>query len=90
MSHLGGAGGKTGTSWSDYVSRLAWEHLGVKPDELEKCNWSRGSQDVPAETAAPALGKAGEDGWVDVCKSSPNSNFITTHFEGILLVLLEF
>ncbi|KAI3360350.1 hypothetical protein L3Q82_014667, partial [Scortum barcoo] len=28
--------GRPRTRWRDYVSRLAWEHLGVPPEELEE------------------------------------------------------
>ncbi|TWW62342.1 hypothetical protein D4764_04G0009890 [Takifugu flavidus] len=28
--------GRPRTRWRDYVSRLAWEHLGIPPDELEE------------------------------------------------------
>ncbi|KAK3546928.1 hypothetical protein QTP86_005132, partial [Hemibagrus guttatus] len=33
--------GKPRTSWRDYVSRLAWKHLGVPPEELEEVSGER-------------------------------------------------
>ncbi|KAK3550782.1 hypothetical protein QTP70_004917 [Hemibagrus guttatus] len=33
--------GKPRTRWRDYVSRLAWEHLGVPPEELEEVSGER-------------------------------------------------
>ncbi|KAI3374241.1 hypothetical protein L3Q82_006089 [Scortum barcoo] len=36
MSHREEASGKTLTRWRDYVSRLAWERLGIPPEELEE------------------------------------------------------
>ncbi|KAI3374045.1 hypothetical protein L3Q82_022600 [Scortum barcoo] len=36
MSHREEAQGRPRTRWRDYVSRLAWERLGVPPEELEE------------------------------------------------------
>ncbi|KAI3361666.1 hypothetical protein L3Q82_002031 [Scortum barcoo] len=36
MSHREEASGRPRTRWRDYVSRLAWERLGVPPEELEE------------------------------------------------------
>ncbi|KAL0194436.1 hypothetical protein M9458_012732, partial [Cirrhinus mrigala] len=33
--------GRPRTRWRDYVSRLAWEHLGVPPEELEEVSGER-------------------------------------------------
>ncbi|KAK3507851.1 hypothetical protein QTP70_001422 [Hemibagrus guttatus] len=33
--------GRPRTCWRDYVSRLAWEHLGVSPEELEEISGER-------------------------------------------------
>ncbi|KAI3366659.1 hypothetical protein L3Q82_009337, partial [Scortum barcoo] len=42
MSHLGGGLGEDpGQRWRDYVSRLAWERLGVPPEELEEVSGVR-------------------------------------------------
>ncbi|KAK3524832.1 hypothetical protein QTP86_007573 [Hemibagrus guttatus] len=35
--------GRPRTRWRDYVSRLAWEHLGVPPEELEEVSGERES-----------------------------------------------
>ncbi len=42
--------GRPRTRWRDYVSQLAWQRLGVPPEELEE----EGSLEFLAETAAPA------------------------------------
>ncbi|KAK3511556.1 hypothetical protein QTP70_009656 [Hemibagrus guttatus] len=43
--------GRPRTRWRDYVSRLAWERLGVPPEELEKVSGEReGSQRRGLET----------------------------------------
>ncbi|KAI3354972.1 hypothetical protein L3Q82_004763 [Scortum barcoo] len=36
MSHREEASGRPRTRWGNYVSRLAWERLGVPPEELEE------------------------------------------------------
>ncbi|KAI3374523.1 hypothetical protein L3Q82_021007 [Scortum barcoo] len=36
MSHREEASGRPRTRWRNYVSRLAWERLGVPPEELEE------------------------------------------------------
>ncbi|KAI3366175.1 hypothetical protein L3Q82_009999 [Scortum barcoo] len=36
MSHREEAPGRPRTRWRDYVSQLAWERLGVPPEELEE------------------------------------------------------
>lgn len=35
-SHREEARGKSWTHWSDYISWLGWEHLGVPPDKLQE------------------------------------------------------
>ncbi|KAI3370831.1 hypothetical protein L3Q82_007357 [Scortum barcoo] len=49
MSHREEASGKTRprTRWRNYVSRLAWERLGVPPEELEEVS---GSDSLRKET----------------------------------------
>ncbi|KAI3368147.1 hypothetical protein L3Q82_007809 [Scortum barcoo] len=41
MSHREEAQGRPRTRWRDYVSQLAWERLGVPPEELEEVSGAR-------------------------------------------------
>ncbi|KAI3377612.1 hypothetical protein L3Q82_008771 [Scortum barcoo] len=41
MSHREEAPGRPRTRWRDYVSQLAWERLGVPPEELEEVSGVR-------------------------------------------------
>ena len=50
--------GRPRTRWRDYISRLAWEHLGVPQEELENV---AGERDV----WNTLLGLAEENGWMD-------------------------
>ncbi|KAI3353580.1 hypothetical protein L3Q82_020104 [Scortum barcoo] len=55
MSHREEAPGRPRTRWRDYVSQLAWERLGVPPEELEEVSGVReGSLGISAQTAASA------------------------------------
>ncbi|KAI3375406.1 hypothetical protein L3Q82_021889 [Scortum barcoo] len=55
MSHREEASrGRPRTRWRDYVSRLAWERLGVPPEELGGSVWGEGSLGISAQTAASA------------------------------------
>ncbi|TWW55930.1 hypothetical protein D4764_09G0009800 [Takifugu flavidus] len=44
--------GRPRTRWRDYISRLAWERLGVPPEELS--GQGEGCLGIPPEAAAPA------------------------------------
>ncbi|KAI3356008.1 hypothetical protein L3Q82_017276 [Scortum barcoo] len=57
------------TRWRDYVSQLAWERLGVPPEELEEVSgvrevWASLLRLLPP--CDPALDQADEDGWMDL------------------------
>ncbi|KAI3352140.1 hypothetical protein L3Q82_020952 [Scortum barcoo] len=55
MSHQGGGlRGRPRTRWRDYVSRLAWERLGVPPGRAGGSVWGEGSLGISAQTAASA------------------------------------
>ncbi|KAI3369961.1 hypothetical protein L3Q82_024762 [Scortum barcoo] len=56
MSHQGGGPGKgrPRTRWRDYVSQLAWERLGVPPEELEEVSGVREVWASLLQTAASA------------------------------------
>ncbi|KAI3356639.1 hypothetical protein L3Q82_017837 [Scortum barcoo] len=61
--------GRPRTRWRDYVSRLAWERLGVPPEELEEVSgvrevWASLLRLLPPRPG-PAPDKADEDGWMD-------------------------
>ncbi|KAK3571512.1 hypothetical protein QTP86_012861 [Hemibagrus guttatus] len=43
--------GRPRTRWRDYVSRLAWEHLGVPPEELEEVSGEREQDNAPCHKA---------------------------------------
>uniref|UniRef100_A0A8C4XIC4 Catenin alpha-2 n=1 Tax=Erpetoichthys calabaricus TaxID=27687 RepID=A0A8C4XIC4_ERPCA len=47
--------GRPRTCWRDYVSRLAWERLGILPEELEECPDSSCKQDLLAYLQRIAL-----------------------------------
>ncbi|KAI3369675.1 hypothetical protein L3Q82_024520 [Scortum barcoo] len=53
-SHREEARGRPRTCWRDFVSRLAWEHLEVLPEELEEVSGVKGSLGISAQTAASA------------------------------------
>ncbi|KAI3361979.1 hypothetical protein L3Q82_012326, partial [Scortum barcoo] len=44
----GGPRGRPRTRWRDYVSRLAWERLGIPPEELEEVS----GKQMPSEDTA--------------------------------------
>ena len=60
--------GRPRTHWREYVSRLAWESLGVPPEELEEV---AGDRDVWVSllrlhpTRDPTPGEAVDNGWLD-------------------------
>ncbi|KAK3522059.1 hypothetical protein QTP70_022619, partial [Hemibagrus guttatus] len=52
--------GRPRTRWRDYVSRLAWERLGILPEELEEVSrerevWASLLRLLPPEVASPLL-----------------------------------
>ncbi|KAI3370364.1 hypothetical protein L3Q82_025130 [Scortum barcoo] len=44
--------GRPRTRWRDYVSQLAWEHLGGPPGRAGGSVWGEGSLGISAQTAA--------------------------------------
>lgn len=44
------------TRWRDYLSQLAWKHLGIPPEELGGCGWSRSAQSAAPATWSCASG----------------------------------
>ncbi|KAI3358578.1 hypothetical protein L3Q82_014714 [Scortum barcoo] len=67
----GAPGRRPRTHWRDYVSRLAWERLGVLPGRAGGSVWGEGSLGISAQTAASATrsrisGGRWMDGWMDV------------------------
>ncbi|XDV53670.1 hypothetical protein PO909_022108 [Leuciscus waleckii] len=59
--------GRPRTRWRDYVSRLAWERLGVPPEELEEVSrerevWASLLRLLPPRSGP---GQAEDDGWRD-------------------------
>ncbi|KAI3366822.1 hypothetical protein L3Q82_009238, partial [Scortum barcoo] len=46
--------GRPRTRWRDYVSRLAWERLGVPPEELEEVSGYRSTRDVFPTQPSPS------------------------------------
>ncbi|KAI3376901.1 hypothetical protein L3Q82_000148 [Scortum barcoo] len=46
MSHREEAWGRPRTRWRNYVSRLAWERLGVPPEELEEVSGNNSNSDL--------------------------------------------
>ncbi|KAK0140999.1 hypothetical protein N1851_021987 [Merluccius polli] len=44
--------GRPRTRWRDYISQLAWEHLGVPQEELEKSCWGEEGLELLAQLAA--------------------------------------
>ena len=47
-AHPTGRRGRPRTRWRDYVSRMAWECLGIPQEELDKVGWGEGSLGFPA------------------------------------------
>jgi len=58
MSHWEETRGRPRTLWRNYVSRLAWELLGVPPEEMEEVSRKR-------EVWASQL-RLGHPGWMDI------------------------
>ena len=57
--------GRPRTRWRDYVSRLAWEHLGVPPEELEEVAGT-GTSGFLCSSCCPHDPKRQiMDGWMD-------------------------
>ncbi|KAI3355940.1 hypothetical protein L3Q82_004487 [Scortum barcoo] len=61
--------GRPRTRWRDYVSRLAWERLGIPPEELEEVSgvrevWASLLRLLPPRPG-PGLDQADENGWMD-------------------------
>jgi len=59
--------GRPRTRWRDYVSWLAWEHLGVPPKELEEVAGT-GTFGFLCSSCCPnhpIPGEAADDGWMD-------------------------
>ncbi|KAI3357062.1 hypothetical protein L3Q82_015445 [Scortum barcoo] len=67
VSHREEASGRPRTRWRDYVSRLAWERLGIPPEELEEVSGVREGLGISAQTAASAtrsrIKRMKMDGW---------------------------
>ena len=62
--------GRPGTRWRDYVSRLAWERLGVPPEELEEVArdrdvWVSLLKLLPPRPDPRTSGRWWMDGWMD-------------------------
>ena len=60
--------GRPRTRWSDYVTRLAWERLGILPEELEEVSgegevWVSLLRELPPDLALDKWKKM--DGWMD-------------------------
>ena len=58
---------KSQDTWGDYVTRLAWECLGILPEELEEVPgerevWASLLRQLPLR---PSPGSAEENGWMD-------------------------
>ena len=45
--------GRPRTHWRDYISRLAWEHLGVSLEELVEVAGAEERLDLPAKSVDP-------------------------------------
>ncbi|KAI3354215.1 hypothetical protein L3Q82_018755, partial [Scortum barcoo] len=61
--------GRPRTRWRDYVSRLAWERLGIPPEELEEVSgvrevWASLLRLLPPHDPVPDQADD-EDGWMD-------------------------
>ncbi len=52
LSHREEIPGRPRTRWRDYVSRLAWERLGIPPGRARGRVSGEGSLGIPAKTAA--------------------------------------
>jgi len=58
--------GRPRTRWRDYVSGLAWERLGVPPEELEEVAGDRDVWVSLLKLLPPRPpGEAADDGWMD-------------------------
>ncbi|TWW78199.1 hypothetical protein D4764_11G0003200 [Takifugu flavidus] len=67
--------GRPRTRWRDYVSRLAWERLGIPPDELEEVAGEREVWASLLRLLPPATrisGREWMDGWMDIGKGPTN------------------
>ncbi|KAI3354170.1 hypothetical protein L3Q82_018712 [Scortum barcoo] len=61
--------GRPRTRWRDYVSQLAWERLGVPPEELEEVSgvrevWASLLRLLPPRPG-PRIKRMKMDGWMD-------------------------
>ena len=63
--------GRPRTRWRDYISSLAWEHLGIPQSELVDVAWERkvwGSAGTATPATRPRIsGRRWMDGWM--CKT---------------------
>ncbi|KAI3351538.1 hypothetical protein L3Q82_020382 [Scortum barcoo] len=62
--------GRPRTRWRDYVSRLAWERLGVPPEELEEVSgvrevWASLLRLLPPSDPTRSRIKRMKNGWMD-------------------------
>ncbi|KAI3369559.1 hypothetical protein L3Q82_007768 [Scortum barcoo] len=67
--------GRPRTRWRDYVSRLAWERLGIPPEELEEVSgvrevWASLLRLLPPRPGPWTKGMK-MDGWMDGKKKKP-------------------
>ncbi|KAI3360616.1 hypothetical protein L3Q82_002482 [Scortum barcoo] len=72
--------GRPRTRWRDYVSRLAWERLGIPPEELEEVSG------LLVLTSPPAVGEDSlmrlREQRVQLCKAGPT--LLATVFRTVL------
>ncbi|TWW67120.1 Adhesion G protein-coupled receptor G3 G-protein coupled receptor 97 [Takifugu flavidus] len=74
--------GRPRTRWRDYVSRLAWERLGIPPDELEEAEKSVTNcrVNVPSSALQMSRGNVSDDE-VLLVVTVLNSNFFQVWFQ---------
>ena len=74
--------GRPRTRWSDYVTQLAWERLGILLEELEEVSrerevWVSLLRQLPPRPSPGKSGKRWIDGWIDASRICGN----IIHFE---------